>query len=286
MQSKNINAEQIIKQLQPLAKKQSYNIVRKYQNHQLSTIFNPEEVGAIAEDIMLEIANKYILGQIDHRGMFNYFKTSLNNKCIDLFIAHSKTIKRGNVQIENKDLSEIHTQTQMDLDPERIIQLSHHLDSIINHLKQHDKGNAKYSQIFEMMLQQRTSKDIQDELKLSSSSFDRHKHKTIDLVKNIIIDEHFEINLEPNIDSRYYLNNEQNKKEIKILPMLEKNFYKEQIKLQLKVVIEQGKERKEIIIEEYLISNYETEKIEQAYLSLSTKAKNTELISQLLKGVE
>ena len=122
----------IINKLKPLADKLVKKTVMQYQSSVYSTIFNKEELSALAEDLILEIANKIINNQVDEKGMFNYFKKSFNYKCQDKYKAHAHTQKRGHINLENKDVSDFQIDTLKSAGPENLINIKNELTDILN----------------------------------------------------------------------------------------------------------------------------------------------------------
>jgi hypothetical protein len=207
----------IINKLKPLASKLVSRTVMQYQSSIYSTIFNKEELSALAEDLILEIANKIINKQVDEKGMYNYFKKSFNYKCQDKYKAHAHTQKRGHINIENNDISEFQLNTLKSTGPENIINIKNELTDILNFLQKFDTTKVNHSKLFECMLGGYSVDEMRDILKISASTVERHKLKTIGLIKQYV-SQNKEVSdfIDPteNENLLYYMNHDKYEEEI------------------------------------------------------------------------
>lgn len=174
----------IIEQLRPTANKLVRRALKRYENSVYSYCFNQAELTAMAEDLMIIVAERRLSSQVDEKGIYNYFTECFNHKCQDLYHAHAKTQKRGSIDIDPKDLSECNLQDgSIESSPEVLLSRKQEFNSIVNFLKQFDKPKSPFSRIIHLFLEGKNSLEIQNELQITASSLDRYKQQGIELLK-------------------------------------------------------------------------------------------------------
>lgn len=179
--------EYIIKELTPTMNLLIKQNINKYQHSKAAIYFNEAALTSVGLDLRDKIANKVISGEIEKKGMFNYFKTSFKNEMMDMYHENFKTTLRGlihKMHSENIDEENIH-KSSFDLSTEeKMIQNETKLH-IINYLKKFDDIRYNYSDVIYLYLSGFSNKEIAQELKIKIEKVNRTRIKAIELLKDM-----------------------------------------------------------------------------------------------------
>lgn len=190
---------QLLNKLNTLKKQLVSFQENKFKNTPFAPIFNESHLISIADDIIIHMQKSMDNGKLEEKGIYNFFRKSFKNKCIDEIKKYNCQIRENSLnqsQIENvsfllEDSSNNH--------PERIKETIDNIDIIFKELKQVEKKKP-LSKILELVLTGYNSEEILNKLNISSSSLDRYKKQIIEILKPLNLQDPllFEPNYLPN----------------------------------------------------------------------------------------
>lgn len=190
---------QLLNKLNTLKKQLVSFQENKFKNTPFAPIFNESHLISIADDIIIHMQKIMDNGELDDKGIYNFFRKSFKNKCIDEIKKYNCQIRENSLnqsQIENvsfllEDTSNNH--------PEKIKETLDNIEFIFKELKKVEK-NKPLSRILELILTGYKSEEILTNLNISSSSLDRYKKQIIEILNPLNLQDSlvFEPNYIPN----------------------------------------------------------------------------------------
>lgn len=203
--------EECEKVLAKTAKGLVYNIVKKYENGPLSSIFNEEEMTALAEDKMLitlrgiklfEEKGK-IKGAVEHLGAVRYFKTSFFNHSQKIYEKYARTDIRAGVKTYSGADAQSLAASRNTIHPENAIIIKKEVENILEEIKLRDEeANRKLIAlaienkervepedlqkchlIMDMILQGYEAREIKKKLNLTTSQYANQRKTAFSLAR-------------------------------------------------------------------------------------------------------
>lgn len=179
----------LIKKLSKLKKQLITKEVFKYQKTVFATVFTEENLSSLADDIIMKMKLKQEKGELDERGVYNFFRQSFKWRCID-------EIKKYNCQkrknfLANSNIDDCSFFIEDNKESHNPYSIQNSIDILklaFNELREHQKKKP-LSEILNMIVQGYNSKEIQDKLSISSSSLDRYKKEMIKILEPLDLKE-------------------------------------------------------------------------------------------------
>lgn len=100
---KNNDYLSILKILNDMTPSLVYQVVKRFENGHLASVFSSDEMTALANQKALDVLSKYREGTIEMKGLRAYFKTAFKNHCQKTYEAHSGTDIRGSIRTVGSD---------------------------------------------------------------------------------------------------------------------------------------------------------------------------------------
>lgn len=199
--------------LSKIAKNLVYSTVKKYEDGPLSSIFNEQEMTALAEDKIIEVMRRIRLFNKNNKhkdgvnpiGATAYFKTSFFNHSQKIYEKYAKTDIRAGVQTVSGEEAQAVAAAKNVTMPENDFIIKSEIDSLIDKLKKADtefnnevKRRSKISGvkvspedlqyasiIIQRILEGYDAKDIKDELGLKTAKYSQKRREAFDLAKSM-----------------------------------------------------------------------------------------------------
>ena len=263
----------IISKLSPLSTKLINQTLRKFQNNShCSKFFNKEQLTTISNEITTIIIKKINTGEVDERGMYNYFKKSFNNKCVDLY-REITSQKRNNITLHHEDISAINNTGKDSTCYFNQIELLDTLNILLDLFKKYEnKDKAPYGDIIRLIYEGYKQKDIMNILDIKPTTFKRYRSKAIAIAKKHLKDETDLLRIQNNHkdDFNIYLPTKKTENKNKDHYSIE-TFYPNTNVFAHIVLYKYQKEDKILIQEEFCLNE---DHYESAYISIKKILKN------------
>jgi len=176
----------VINKLEYKSKSLTYFTFKRYEFGSASSLFNREMLAALSEDLMIDIAHKVLSGEVDEKGMYNYFATSFRNKCQDIYSSQHKTIKRGkDIDFSSDPMDFQNAKIEDPNSPELDYMKKEEFKKTLYFLKEVDKVNLTYySKIIKLMLEGLKRSDIEALLPIDIKELEKQKQQAFTLIRN------------------------------------------------------------------------------------------------------
>lgn len=206
-----LSTEDVLVKLTKCISRMVSNTMRMYQNGPLASIFNEQEIYALAQDTALEVARRVQLfnknprtkGGVNPKGAEAYFCRAFINQSQKMYEKFAKTDTRAGVQTIGSDEAMAVASNKNFVNPENdwlikkefeilLKELSRldakHNDQIQNKAlsenRRIDPAELQHSAlIIEKSLEGYEANEIREMLKLSEADYNRHRRAALDLAK-------------------------------------------------------------------------------------------------------
>ena len=196
--AKNSDYLGVISILQEMIPSLVYQVVKRFENGHLASVFSHDEMTALAHQKVLDVLAKYRKGKVDMKGLRSYFKTAFKNHCQKTYEAHNGTDIRGSIRTVGSDEA-MNVAMNLNLyNPEKQYIINDAMKMIYSELKKADIAynsnlkqyassmNLQYQHFFEIvkgLISGNTAEETCQELKMTMPEYLRQKRLALQHLK-------------------------------------------------------------------------------------------------------